>query len=192
MLRERSARKTLSRLMRLRAEFPSLSFRRTPSLNLFELIAMNLKNLRMKHYAMMLAALVAGVLLFTECASMRIPYRRLPARAKAFIETYFPTESCVYAERDRDDGRREYEVKLSNGTDIDFHASGDWKKVDCEYSFLPAGIVPQAIVDDLAERFPGARISKAERERGGYKLTLGSGAEMIYAADGRFIRVEYD
>ena len=94
---------------------------------------MNLKNLKMKHYAMMLAALVAGVLLFTECASMRIPYRRLPAGAKAFIGTYFPTESCVYAERDRDDGRREYEVKLSNGTDIDFHASGDWKKVDCEY-----------------------------------------------------------
>ena len=85
---------------------------------------MNLKNLKMKHYAMMLAALVAGVLLFTECASMRIPYRRLPTKAKAFIETYFPTESCVYAERDRDDGRREYEVKLSNGTDIDFHASG--------------------------------------------------------------------
>ena len=153
---------------------------------------MNLKNLKMKHYAMMLAALVAGVLLFTECASMRIPYRRLPAGAKAFIGTYFPTESCVYAERDRDDGRREYEVKLSNGTDIDFHASGDWKKVDCEYSFLPAGIVPQAIVDDLAERFPGARISKAERERGGYKLTQGSGAEMIYAADVRFIRVQSD
>ena len=83
-------------------------------------------------------------------------------------------------------------MKLSNCTDIDFHASGDWKKVDCEYSFLPAGIVPQAIVDDLAERFPGARISKAERERGGDKLTLCSGAEMIYAADGRFIRVEYD
>ena len=46
--------------------------------------------LTMKHYAMIAAALVAGVLLFTECASMRIPYRRLPAKAKAFIETYFP------------------------------------------------------------------------------------------------------
>ena len=34
--------------------------------------------LTMKHYAMIAAALVAGVLLFTECASMRIPYRRLP------------------------------------------------------------------------------------------------------------------
>jgi len=153
---------------------------------------MNLRNLKMKHYAMIAATLLAGVLLFTECASMRIPYRRLPAKAKAFIETYFPTESCVYAERDRDDGRKEYEAKLSNGTEIDFHASGDWKKVDCEYSFLPAGIVPQAIVDDLAVRFPGGRISKAERAMGGYKITLGSGVEIIYSPDGTFIRVEYD
>lgn len=177
--------------MRRRAELSALFATHFPW-SYLNLKTMNLRNLKMKHYAMLLAALVAGVLLFTECASMRIPYRRLPAKAKAFIETYFPTESCVYAERDRDDGRREYEVKLSNGTDIDFHASGDWKKVDCEYSFLPAGIVPQAIVDDLAVRFPGGRISKAERERGGYKLTLGNGAEMIYASDGGFVRVEYD
>ena len=106
--------------------------------------------MKIKHYAMIATALVAGVVLFTECASMRISYRRLPARAKTFVETFFPGERCVYAERDRDDGCREYEVKLANGTDIDFHASGDWKKVSCEYSFLPAGIVPQAIVDDLA------------------------------------------
>ena len=177
--------------MRRRAELSALFATHLPW-SYLNLKTMNLRNLKMKHYAMLLAALVAGVLLFTECASMRIPYRRLPAKAKAFIETYFPAESCVYAERDRDDGRREYEVKLSNGTDIDFHASGDWKKVDCEYSFLPAGIVPQAIVDDLAVRFPGGRISKAERERGGYKLTLGNGAEMIYSSDGGFVRVEYD
>lgn len=148
----------------------------------------NLKKLKMKHYAMIVLALIAGTLLFTECASMRIPYRRLPAKAKAFIETYFPAESCVYAERDRDDGRKEYEVKLSNGTDIDFHASGDWKKVDCGYSFLPAGIVPQAIVEDLAARFPGSKIYKAERERGGYEISIGNGLELIYSADGTFIR----
>lgn len=117
--------------------------------------------LTMKHYAMIAAALVAGVLLFTECASMRIPYRRLPAKAKAFIETYFPAERCVYAERDRDDGRREYEVKLSDGTEIDFHATGDWKKVECEYSFVPAGIVPQTIY-----RRPRTALSRRTYYRG--------------------------
>ena len=146
--------------------------------------------LTMKHYAMIAAALVAGVLLFTECASMRIPYRRLPAKAKAFIETYFPAERCVYAERD--DGRREYEVKLSDGTEIDFHATGDWKKVECEYSFVPAGIVPQTITEDLARRFPGGRITEAERETGGYKITTEGGAKAVYSSNGTFIRVEYD
>ena len=54
----------------------------------------------------------------------RISYGRLPAAARTFIETYFPTESCVYAERDRDDGHREYEVRLSNGAEIKFDAQG--------------------------------------------------------------------
>ena len=45
--------------------------------------------MKIKHYAMIATALVAGVVLFTECASMRIAYRRLPARAKTFVETFF-------------------------------------------------------------------------------------------------------
>lgn len=153
---------------------------------------MNLKKLKMKHYIMIAAALIAGVVLFTECASMRIPYRRLPSNARAFIETYFPTETCVYAERDRDDGRKEYEVKLSNGVEIDFHGSGDWKKVDCKYSFLPAGIVPETIIADVAVRYPGAGISKAERALGGYEITVGNGLELIYSSDGRFVRADMD
>ena len=142
----------------------------------------------MKRFAVIAAAMLAGALLSVGCASSRISYRRLPAGAKAFIERYFPTESCVYAERERDDGRREYEVKLSNGTDLEFHASGKWKKVDCGYSFLPAGIVPQAIVEDLATRYPGAKIYKAERERGGYEIKITGGLELIYSADGMFVR----
>ena len=96
--------------------------------------------------------------------------------------------SCVYAERERDDGRREYEAKLSNGTDLEFHGTGQWKKVDCGYSFLPAGIVPQAIIEDLAVRYPGAKIYKAKRERGGYEIKITGGLELIYSADGTFVR----
>lgn len=140
-----------------------------------------------------LATIVASLLLSTGCErddEQRIPYEKLPAAARTFIETYFPAESCLYAERERDDGRREYEVKLSDGTDIDFHGMGEWKKVDCGYSFLPAGIVPAAIVEDLTVRYPEAKIYKAERERGGYEIELGNGLELIYSADGTFVRAD--
>ena len=148
---------------------------------------------RIGRYTAVLAAIVAGLLTMTGCDDEeRISYGKLPSAARAFIETYFPAESCTYAERDRADGRREYKAVLSNGTEIDFHATGDWKKVECEYSFVPAGIVPQTITEDLARRFPGGRITEAERETGGYKITTEGGAKAVYSSNGTFIRVEYD
>ena len=120
----------------------------------------------------------------------RISYGKLPSAARTFIETYFPTESCVYAERDRDDGRREYEVRLSNGAEIKFDAQGQWFEVDCKFSLLPAGIVPQTIAADIAARYPGAGAYKVERAMGGYEISIGSGVELIYSAAGTFVREE--
>lgn len=139
-----------------------------------------------------LATMVAGLLSLTGCEEVRIPYGKLPSKARIFIETYFPNDSCVYAERERDDGRKEYKVELSNGAEIEFYESGDWKSVDCKYSLLPDGIVPVDIVADLAVRYSDAGIYKAGRELGGYELSIGSGLKVIYSADGRFVRVKYD
>lgn len=138
-----------------------------------------------------LATIVASLLLSTGCDrddEQRIPYEKLPAAACTFIETYFPAESCVYAERDRDDGRREYEARLSNGAELKFDASGQWLEVDCKFSLLPAGIAPQVIVEDVAVRYPEAGIYKISRELGGYEVSISGGLDLIYAADGTFIR----
>ena len=145
--------------------------------------------MKKKHCIIVLTMLLAGLLLFTQCGSMRIPYRRLPGEAKTFITAYFPTRKCIYAEQDRDDGRKEYKVKLNDGTEIEFYATGDWKKVDCKYAFLPLGILPETLVADLDTRCPGMRVYKAKREYGGYKISI---PDMIYAADGTFIRNEFD
>ena len=64
---------------------------------------------------------LVGMLGLQSCDDEReISYGKLPSLARAFIETYFPDQSVSYAERDKDDGRREYSVVLSNGTEIDF------------------------------------------------------------------------
>ena len=140
-------------------------------------------------YLPLLAGVVLVLLCFT-CCDDEIPYRKLPEKARNFIETYFPTESCIYAERDKDDGRKEYEVKLSNGTEIEFYQDGEWKSVDCKFSPVPEGIVPQAILEDLAERYPGMNIYKADRELGGYEISIGNGRELLYSVDGTFVREE--
>ena len=146
---------------------------------------------RIGRYTAVLAAIVAGLLTMTGCDDEeRISYGKLPSAARAFIETYFPAESCTYAERDRADGRREYKAVLSNGTEIEFDAAGQWTEVDRKFSLLPAGIAPERIVSDLAARYPDAGIYKIERAPGGYEVTIGSGLELIYSADGTFVREE--
>lgn len=97
---------------------------------------------RTDKYPLLLTALVLVVLSLTYCSD-EISYRKLPEKARNFIEIYFPEQSCVYAERDRDNGQKEYEVRLSNGTEIEFYESGDWKSVDCKYSFLPKASYPK-------------------------------------------------
>lgn len=119
-----------------------------------------------------------------------ISYGKLPSAARIFIETFFPEESCTYAEREKDDGRKEYRAELSNGTEIVFDAQGLWLEVDCKFSLLPDGIVPTEIVEDLAGRYPDAGIYKIERAMGGYEISISNGLELIYSADGTFIRVE--
>lgn len=136
---------------------------------------------------------LVGMLGLQSCDDEReISYGKLPSLARAFIETYFPDQSVSYAERDKDDGRREYSVVLSNGTEIDFDQNGDWESVDCKFSVLPEGIVPQSTAEDMAIRYPDAKAYKIERQLGGYELSIGQGRELVYAADGTFIREQFD
>lgn len=136
---------------------------------------------------------LVGMLGLQSCDDEReISYGKLPSLARAFIETYFPDQSVSYAERDKDDGRREYSVVLSNGTEIDFDQNGDWESVDCKFSVLPEGIVPQSIAEDMAIRYLDAKAYKIERQLGGYELSIGQGRELVYAADGTFIREQFD
>lgn len=145
---------------------------------------------RIGRYTAVLAAIVAGLLTMTGCDDEeRISYGKLPSAARAFIETYFPAESCTYAERDRADGRREYKAVLSNGTEIEFDAAGQWTEVDCKFSLLPAASRPNG--SSRTCRPLSRRRNLQDRTRpGGYEVTIGSGLELIYSADGTFVREE--
>ena len=81
-----------------------------------------------------------------------IGYDALPQKARQFIAQYFPGVKCTRAVRDKDDGTTEYEAWLSDGTELDFDGQGDWTSVDCKFSALPNGILPEAIATDIATR----------------------------------------
>ena len=120
-----------------------------------------------------------------------IGYDALPSQARQFIEQYFPGVECTRIVRDKDNGTTEYEAWLSDGTELDFDNQGQWTNVDCKFSALPDGILPEAIATDITTRYPDAVPYKVEKQPGGYEIDI-SGWELYYNYQGTFIRAERD
>lgn len=138
-------------------------------------------------------AVLMGVMTLTSCNDEKdIDFSGLPATAQAFIKQYFPGTEVTRAVRDKDHGTKDYEVTLSDGTELDFDESGTWTKVDCHFSNLPAGILLPTIATHIETTYPDAVAYKVEKELGGYEVSINSGKELIYTGDGTFVREEVD
>ena len=120
-----------------------------------------------------------------------IGYTELPVQAQQFVQQYFPTATYTYVEKEKDNGKWEYEATLSDGTKIDFDNKGEWKSVDCKFSALPSGIIPDVIAADIAKRYPSQQPYKIEKEIGGYEIDI-PGFDLYYSSNGNFIRAEID
>ena len=122
--------------------------------------------------------LLLGVLLFTSCdVEKEIDFCDLPAEARSFIDNYFPEADILSITREKEDGRKEYQVQLSDGTEMEFDEDGAWTNIECYYSPLPTGILPATVIAKVEELHSEAYINGVEKEQGGYVVE-------VTAADG--------
>ena len=118
-----------------------------------------------------------------------IPAEQLPAAAKTFIQKTFPGQAVSYAKIDYD-GRKKYEVCLSNGTEVDFDKNGTWDKVDCNYSAVPASLVPSTIANYVKTHFAGAKVVKIDKEHYGYDVELSNELELKFNKQGQLMNID--
>lgn len=143
----------------------------------------------LKFLPLLLLAVVG--LAFTACGDdddeNNISPTELPATAKAFVSTYFPSAKIVSVNKDHD----EYEVILSDGTTIDFDRNGEWEDVDAAIGkTVPTGYYPAAIDTYVAEHHAGTGINEISRERGGYEVELTDGLDIHFDTNGTFLRYD--
>ena len=97
-----------------------------------------------------------------------------------FVKTYFPKASVLIVKPEHD----EYEVRLSDGTQIEFTRKPEWKKIDCEHSTtypnVPAKLVPNPITNYMNANFPNQSIVKIEKKRRGWEIELSNEFEIEF------------
>lgn len=115
----------------------------------------------------------------------------LPQTAKTFLSQYFSNAEVAGITMKTDDGKKEYEVYMTNGMKIKFDELGDWTDVDAPTGqIVPEGFVPEKIASYVSENYPNYGINEISKERYGYDVDLTNGLDLVFNADGDFVRID--
>lgn len=82
--------------------------------------------------------------------------------------------------------RTDYDVKLTNGTKIEFSNKGRWTHVDCKKKSVPESLVPAAIRNSVSKKYSGQKIVRISRSSLYYVVGLANGRELKYDRLGIF------
>ena len=117
-----------------------------------------------------------------------VPVSSLPQKSRAFINSTFPGVQIWKVERDGG----KFEVKLSNGVDIDFYINGDWKDISGGWGTIPFTVLPAAVANTVRQTYPQAAMVDVEKEWGNYKVKLNNMMELYVTSGGQLIGQKFD
>lgn len=138
--------------------------------------------------------LLALAILVTSVAGFAQKYTRdvnvLPAKAQTFIKNNFKKDINHIKVENKTFGKKEFDVILNNGTEIEFDHDGNWKSIDCGNSAVPSSVVPVQITNYVNQNYKGQKIVEIEIERNKYDVQLSNGLDLEFDRSGRFLRID--
>ncbi len=142
-----------------------------------------------------LFALIAAVAIFALPAVAKDRYHNdpsvLPQAARTMLKKYFPNKTIHHIKTDNKVlGGKDYEVILSDGTEIDFNKEGSWTEIDCGRAAVPAALLLPAINQYVATNFKGAKIVQVEINRNSYEIELSTGIDLKFDRAGNFLKID--
>ncbi|MCP9612732.1 PepSY-like domain-containing protein [Coprobacter tertius] len=125
----------------------------------------------------------------------RIPYDKLPTAARTFIEKTFPGVNAVKCEKEK--GWTQYDVRLSNGVEIEFDRAGNWLEIESNngpFTMMMLNLLPSKAVNYINTNFNGQGVKKVERKRNGYevKVMTNPKTEVKFDKNGNFSSQKID
>lgn len=119
---------------------------------------------------------------------------QLPEPARAMLEEYFPGKKIGMIKVDRHLLKKtDYDVRLTDGTKIEFSNAGKWTSVEMKKGAVPSGLIMRTIRNYIKKNFKDVQVVKIEKKRsGGYEIELSDGVELKFNAIGGIKSVDID
>ena len=120
-----------------------------------------------------------------------IEFSELPQTAQTFVQTHFADKQVAIVYYDKEIAKSEYEVRFTDGANIDFKKNGDWIEVeDRDTDGVPTAIIPDAINIYVATHHTNQYVVQIGKERNGYEVELNSAIELLFNGEGAFVRYD--
>ncbi len=111
----------------------------------------------------------------------------LPETAQTMLKEYFPKAKVGMIKVDRHLLKKtDYDVRLINGTTIEFNNAGKWTSVNCKTREVPEGLIPRAIRNHVSKNYKDVKIVSIKKKSSGYEIGLSDGVMLKYGLLGQF------
>lgn len=140
---------------------------------------------------LLIMALTAGVLSAPAHDKYSHNATTLPAAAQVAIKNHFKSE-VSHIKIEKDWGRvSEYDVVLTDGSEITFDRNGNWKAVEVRRNAsVPSAFIPSTIANYIKQNQKNVAIIGIEKKKAGYEVELSNGIDMIFNSKGKFMRYD--
>ena len=132
-------------------------------------------------------ALLLGFVLSAN-AQKRIETTELPKAAQEFLQKYFSNTSVDIAKKDPEHGEKGYEVKLKDGTEVEFWKDGSYREVDGGKKPIPTEFIPASIKDYVAKNYPNEKITHIDYGHKNLDVDLTNNIDMEFTKEGKILK----
>lgn len=115
----------------------------------------------------------------------------LPTAAQTTISQNFKAKVSLVKVQKKFSRVDEYEVILTDGSEITFDRQGNWKSVEvAPKTKMPKKFVLPEIEKYVKENQKGFKIVGVEKDNRGYEVELDNGTDMRFDRDGKFVKFD--
>lgn len=101
----------------------------------------------------------------TATAQKKIDQTALPKAANEFLEKHFKGNAITTVKKEADHGEKGFEVRLADGTEIEFWKDGKYREVDGHDKPIPTEYINPKIVEYVAKHYPDKKITAIDYGR---------------------------
>jgi hypothetical protein len=138
-----------------------------------------------------IVALLLGFVISTN-AQKKIEVTELPKPAQEFLKKFFSNTSVESVKKDAEHGEKGYEVKLKDGTEVEFWSDGSYREVDGGDKPIPTEFIPKVVKDYVAKNYRNEKITHIDYGHKDLDVDLTNKIDLEFTKEGKFIKGEKD